>query len=182
MSNSSAEKIKSLTAAQRIEQLEQMMAMVEVAIKQLANSQTSLAQSIKILNDKIDAMVTASSSGQQITHELLSDIMMENNVLELKAKLQEALDSGQLVPAETLDKDGFFVGREIDSKTGNVVNKRVQMLVSSLVPDVREKLIGKKVGDVIKFGEDKLDLEIEEVYRAVLTRQAGEQTQKDASS
>jgi hypothetical protein len=173
------EKLSNLTAAQRIEAIENMIVGLDTAVRQLANSLTTISQALKMLGSKVDAIVTASGSGSPITDEVLSRIMTENNALELKARLNELIQQGRLSSAEELTEQGFFVGREIDSETGEVVNPRIQMAVASLAKDVRDMLIGKKVGDVISFGEGKLSLELEEVY--VINGFSSEE-QKESSS
>lgn len=158
------EKLTNLTAAQRIEALENMVVGLDTAVRQLANSMTTISQALKLLGNKVDAIVTASGSGTPITDEVLSQIMTENNALELKSRLNDLIQQGRLSPAEELSDQGFFVGREVDAETGEVANPRVQMAVAALAKDVRDALIGKKVGELVSFGEGRLSLELEEIY------------------
>lgn len=158
------EKLTNLTAAQRIEALENMVIGLDTAIRQIVNNMTNISEALKLLGNKVGAIVTASGSGSPITDEVISQIMTENRVLELKSKLNDLIQQGRLSPSEELSENSFFVGREIDAETGEVVNLRVQTAVAALAKDVRDALIGKKVGDLVSFGKDKLSLEIEEIY------------------
>ena len=52
----------------------------------LASDTQTLKEAIKLLGNKIDAIVKATMAGEDLNDEVLSRIMVENNVTELKSE------------------------------------------------------------------------------------------------
>ena len=73
------------------------------------------------------------------------------------------VDAGQIKEAEEATDNSLIVARELN-KNGTVENPRIQFLTSRLVEELQNKFVGKKVGELVKADEDKLDLEIMEIY------------------
>jgi hypothetical protein len=89
--------------------------------------------------------------------------MKENS---LKERVTEMLQQGSIEPVDTVGEDSLIVSREL-SKEGKVENPRLQFLVGRLVDELRSKFVGKKVGDLIQGEENKLDIEIMEIYNLI---------------
>lgn len=158
------------TASQRIEDMERgLMALYQTA-DNMARDMMTIKEAIKLLGNKLDAVVKAANRGEQMTDEVISKIMVENNVEELKNKVQDLVNQGVLVAAEEVTANSFIVGREIDAD-GKVQNPRMQFVVSALAENVRAKFPGAKAGQTLELEEGKWKFEVQEVY-AIQTPQA----------
>jgi len=167
MSNQQSDK---RTAAQRIDDMERgLMALYQTA-DNMARDLMTVKEAIKLLGNKLDAVVKASNRGEQLNDDVISKIMVENNIEELKSKVTDLVNQGILVASEEVGEQSFVVGREID-ENGEVKNPRMQFVVSALNQDVRSKFPGAKVGQTLDLQEGKWKFEIQEAY-AIQTPQA----------
>lgn len=152
------------SASQRIEELEvavgQLYSVSDFMVKDL----TTLKNAIKLLNNKVSAMVEATRSGKDLTDEVLDSIMIENNVKELDSKVKEMITNGIVSSEESVSENSFIVGSESD-ENGKVVNPRIQFAIKALNQNFQEKLIGKKPGETVSFEENKLTFKILESYK-----------------
>jgi hypothetical protein len=162
---------KKLNAAQRLESLEKAMVLMDKTIHELYKSIEGLRLAGKTLSNKVDSIISASSQGQQVNDDVVNKIMTENNVQELKQRIESLKASGQLAQGEEINELSLMVLREVDPDTGEVANPRVQIAYQLLAESTKELLKGKKSGDVIAMGEDKLNLEVLEVYNIVVPEQ-----------
>jgi uncharacterized coiled-coil protein SlyX len=162
---------KKLNAAQRLESLEKAMVLMDKTIHELYKSIEGLRLAGKTLSNKVDSIISASSQGQQVNDDVVNKIMTENNVQELKQRIESLKASGQLAQGEEINELSLMVLREVDPDTGEVANPRVQIAYQLLAESTKELLKGKKAGDVIAMGEDKLNLEVLEVYNIVVPEQ-----------
>jgi hypothetical protein len=162
---------KKLNAAQRLESLEKAMVLMDKTIHELYKSVEKLRLAGKTLSNKVDSIISASSQGQQINDDVVNKIMTENNVQELKQRIESLKASGQLVQGEEINELSLMVLREVDPDTGEVANPRVQIAYQLLAESTKELLKGKKAGDVIAMGENKFNLEVLEVYNIVVPEQ-----------
>lgn len=166
------------TASQRIEDMERgLMALYQTA-DNMARDMMTIKEAIKLLGNKLDAVVKATSRGEQLTDEVISKIMVENNVEELKNKVQDLVNQGVLVAAEEVTTNSFIVGREIDAD-GKVQNPRMQFVVSALAENVRSKFPGAKAGQTLELEEGKWKFEVQEVY-SIQTPQAPQAEAQEA--
>lgn len=167
MSNQQSDK---RTAAQRIDDMERgLMALYQTA-DNMARDLMTVKEAIKLLGNKLDAVVKASNRGEQLNDDVISKIMVENNIEELKSKVTDLVNQGILVASEEVGEQSFVVGREID-ENGEVKNPRMQFVVSALNQDVRSKFPGAKVGQTLDLQEGKWKFEIQEAY-SIQTPQA----------
>lgn len=158
------------TAVQRIDDLERGLMGMFQAGDNLARDTMTLKEAIKLLGNKVDAIVKATMAGEDLNDQVLSRIMVENNVTELKNKVSQLIASGTLAPSENpVDEKTFIVGREVD-QDGTVLNPRLQFVLNSLKEELREKIKGKKVGESVQFQEGKLNFEIQETYEIVVPK------------
>lgn len=155
------------TAVQRIDDLENgLMGLYRVA-DSFAKDIGTLKEAIKLLGNKVDAIVKATMAGEDLNDDVLTRIMVENNVADLKNKVDQLVMAGTLVATTgAITENDFIVGQEVDD-SGKVVNPRLQFVLSALQPELRDKIKGAKVGDSITFQEGKLKLEIKEAYSIV---------------
>jgi hypothetical protein len=171
------------TASQRIDDMERgLMALYQTA-DNMARDMQIIKEAIKLLGNKLDSVVKASSQGLQLNDEVISKIMVDNNIEELASKVTDLVAKGVLEKSEEVTSNSFVVGREID-KDGKIANPRMQFVVSALAPQVKDKFPGKKAGDILTLEEDKWKFEIQEVYNIIVPTapQATEEAAPQADS
>ncbi len=153
-------------ASERIADLERAIMACFQTMDNMTRDILSIKEAIKLLGNKVDSIVKASERGQPLNDDILSKIMVENNVAELKEKVTGLLAQGILAPQEVVDDNSFLVGREVND-SGEVVNPRLQFTLQALQEDMRAKIKGSKPGDVISLQEGKLKFEVLETYSVV---------------
>jgi len=162
------------TASQRIDDMERgLMALYQTA-DNMARDLMTIKEAIKLLGNKLDSVVKASNRGEKLTDETIAAIMVENNVEELKQKVQNLVTSGALVTAEEIGPNSFVVGREV-AADGTVQNPRLQFVVSALQPEIKDKFPGRKAGERIELQEGKWAFEVLEVYNIQTPQEAPQQ-------
>jgi hypothetical protein len=159
---------KKLNAAQRLESIEKAMVLVDKTIHELFKNIENLRLAGKTLSNKVDSIVAASAQGQQINDDVINKIMIENNVQELKERIEKLKASNQILEGSEINDMSLMVLREIDPDTNEVANPRIQIAFQLLADPTKDLLRGKKAGDIIAMGENKLNLEVLEVYSIVV--------------
>lgn len=171
---------KQRNASQRLDDLERgLMALYHTA-DNMARDIMTIKEAIKLLGNKLDAVVKASSRGENLNDEVIAKIMVENNVEELKQKVTNLVNQGVLVAAEEISLNSFVVGKEIGDD-GSVANPRMQFVVSALQPEVRDKFPGAKVGQTLDLQEGKWKFTVDEIY-AIVTPQAPEAVTEESAT
>lgn len=151
------------TAAQRLEDLERGIMEAYRVLDNVVRDLMTIKDAIKLLGNKTDAIAKASLRGQPLSDENLTNIMVETNVAELKAKADDLVNRGFLKASEEVDEKSFVVGREIDNE-GKVANPRLQFAYTAVPAATQEKLKGTKSGDIVAFSERQWKFEVLEVY------------------
>jgi len=155
------------SATERLEDLENLTQRVIQAIQPLESSLRDIAglrEALKLLNNKLDAVVKSVNAGGPITDDGISKYMVENNVKELTSRVEGMVSQGMLVATDTVSKESFVVVNEADA-SGTIVNPRMQFLLSALDnEEVRTKLEGAKTGDNIFIGDKGASINILEAY------------------
>ena len=161
------------TATERLEDLEGAMSQVGQALSSLdplIRDLGGVKEALKLLNNKLDAVVKAISAGSPLTDETLNKLMTTANAEELAAKVAAMVAQGLLVASDTVTNDSFVVINEADA-AGTVVNPRMQFLVSALqIEEVRTKLGGSKVGDNIPVGDKGASINVLESYTIAIPK------------
>jgi hypothetical protein len=164
------------TATERLEVLENTVNNIIQAVQPLANMSQdlmSLREAVKLLNNKLDAVVKCLNTGTQLTDENLGQVMTENNARDLQDKVTKMVSDGLLASTDTIGKDSFVVINEQD-ESGKIINPRMQFLLSALQNDeIRGKLEGAKTGTNIPVGDKGGSLNVLEAYN-IVTPQAPE--------
>lgn len=151
------------TATQRLEDAEQVLLQAIQTINMQSRDILTLKDAVKLLGNKLDAIVKASVGGEPLNDEVLSRIMVENNIEELKQKIVNLVNAGALTASEVTTETSFIVGEETD-EFDEVVNPRLQFAVTALNPEARIKVLGAKAGDTVSFGDNTRGLRLLEVY------------------
>jgi len=152
------------TAVQRIEDLERGVMGMFQSGDMMGRDLMTCKEAIKLLGNKIDAIVKAIQRGGELNDDVIGNIMVENNVTELKTRVDQLIAAGTLVATtEPVGDDNFVVGREVDD-TGKVLNPRLQFVLGALQEELRNKIKGAKTGDTVEFQEGKVKFELQEAY------------------
>ena len=171
------------TATERLELLENTVNSIIQAVQPLGNMSQDLMglrEAVKLLNNKLDAVVKSINAGTQLTDEILGQIMTETNAKELEGRVTKMVSDGLLASTDTVGKDSFVVINEQD-ESGKIVNPRMQFLLSALQNDeIRGKLEGAKTGTNIPVGDKGGSLNVLEAYN-IVTPQAQEAPAPDAT-
>ena len=152
------------TATQRLEDLENGLMTIYQTLDAVARDVLASKEAIKLLNNKLDAIVKATNSGSQLTDEVLSEIMVQNNIDDLKQKVTNLLNAGFLVSQEAVELNSFIVGRDVKDD-GSVINPRIQFALRAIEDEaIRNKLLGAKAGDTLTLEEGKAMFQVMETY------------------
>jgi hypothetical protein len=154
------------TATQRIEDLERAVMSLYNTADNMARDLMTIKDAIKLLGNKSDATIKAINRGGEVNDEVVGNIMVENNIEELKEKVATLVTQGILTASDEVNESSFIVGRDV-AQDGKVINPRIQFSFggADLPAETKEKLKGAKVGDVVDFGPEKAKFEVQEVYR-----------------
>lgn len=161
------------TATERLEQLESMQGNIIQALQPLqvvVNQVETLKETVSLLNKKLNAIVEVLNTNLNagLTNELLDQIMIRNNVAELKGKVEKMVSDGLLQATESVGAESFIAVSE-SSASGQLVNPRMQFLLSSIPSeDIRKKLEGAKVGDIVIVNERGDSVTILESYNVLM--------------
>lgn len=161
------------TATQRLGDLERALMALYQTADNMARDIGTIKDALKLLGNKVDAMVKATQRGEFMDDAVLTKIMIENNIEELKNKVDQLISQGFLAKNEEVTANSFIVGREVDEK-GEVANPRLQFALSALAEPVRLKILGAKPGQLLELQEGKLKFEVLESYTIQTPKQPEE--------
>jgi hypothetical protein len=157
------------TASQKISDLENVVMGLYQTVQNMTKDLAELKNNARLTNNKIASIIKASSSGEQVSDEVISRLMVENNVEELKLKVTNLVGQGVLESEQEVGEDSFVVGSELD-ESGTVVNPRLQFALKALSAELAEKIKGSKPGDVLNLEEGKMKLKVLETYKIVIPK------------
>ena len=153
------------SATQKIGDLENAMIAVYQTLDNMARDLNTAKEAIKLLGNKVDSIVKATVAGEPLSDDVISRIMVENNIEELKNKLKIMVAQGILAASEQVAEDSFLVGSDVN-EAGEVVNPRLQFALYAIrPPELQQKFLGAKVGDVLNLQEGKLKFKVSEIYQ-----------------
>jgi FKBP-type peptidyl-prolyl cis-trans isomerase (trigger factor) len=139
---------------------------MELILYNIARENEILKDALQLLHEKLDAVITLQNRGLPLIDSNINEAVVEMKVNSLKERVDEMLKQGAIKTTDTVGEDSLIVSREL-SKEGKVENPRLQFLVGRLIDELKSKFVGKKVGDLVQGEENKLDIEIMEVYDLV---------------
>lgn len=150
---------KQRSATERLADLEQAMMSLYQTIDNMARDLLTVKEAIKLLGNKTSSIAKVGG----FSDEAISAVMIENNVADLKAKVDDLIAQGLLVAEAIVTENSFVVGRESDD-TGKVINPRIQFVVSALSDELKAKFAGAGTGQTLDLQEGKLKFEVLESY------------------
>ena len=149
---------------------------LEMLLFNLSRENEILKDALQLLNEKQLSIIALSNEGAALSDENINNKVTTLKESALKEKLDTELRAGNIEETGVVGEDSILVGREL-SEDGTVENPRIQFLVGRLIPELKDKFVGKKVGDLIKGNEGKLNIEIMEIYNFTETELAPEETE-----
>jgi vacuolar-type H+-ATPase subunit I/STV1 len=150
---------QSLSTARRVGEM-------EMIIFNLARENDILREAVQLLDEKLNSTIELIAEGKALTNENINEKAVELKEKLLKQKVDESLANGRIELTEVVGDNSFVVARELDDN-GQVINPRIQFLTAKLVPELKDKIVGKQTGELVKTEEGKLSLELMEIYNFV---------------
>ena len=171
----SKEKLETLTeqalnTARRISEM-------ELIVFNIARENEILRNALQLIHEKLEAVISLQNNNQSLTNENINEAVVKMKEASLKEKIDAMVKEGTIELADTVGEDSLIVSREL-SKEGKVENPRLQFLVGRLVDELKNKFLNKKVGDLIVGEDNKLDIEIMEIYNLVAKPMTSENNQE----
>jgi hypothetical protein len=154
---------QTVTAAQRIEMLEKTTSTIRKMIELMAEEMDKIQQSQVALAKRLEATLKVAGSESGLSENSVNEFVINEQVKEYKEKVDILISQGVMTATEEVGDNSFVVGKEL-TKEGEVVSPRTQASTKSLPEEVAKALLGKKVGDLVSFGDEKLAFQIDEVY------------------
>jgi hypothetical protein len=152
------------TATQKIADLEQAAMSLFNVNDNFSRDLMNLKEAIKLLDKKVNAVVQATTAGEALSDEVLTRIMIQNEVEELTRKLERMVTLGALSPETTVSENSFVVGCELDDE-GKIHNPRMQFALKALPKEIQDKIVGAQAGDTLRLAEKKLRFRVLESYK-----------------
>ena len=160
-------KKEELTAVQRLARLEDSVYTLDQAIGGLSQVLDVVRHATRLLGRKLDAVVTLGEKNIAITNDSINFQMEEQTIQEMKDMITEFKTKGTLVDSETITPETLVVCRESNADTGKVTKQRLQFPFQDVADEMKPILLGKTVGDILRFDSKPFDVEILEIYRIV---------------
>lgn len=160
------------TASQRIDDLERAVMSQFQVLNNMSRDNTLMKNAMKLMDNKMKAMMKASLAAEPMSEENVSKYMKEMEIAELTEKVTNLIEQGFLVAQDVIEEGTFIVGSEnepdlADGTPGKVVHSRLQFNLQSLDQEIQEKLKGAKKGGTVVFKDDALVFKVLEVYKIV---------------
>jgi bisphosphoglycerate-dependent phosphoglycerate mutase len=154
---------KTVTAAQRIEMMETTTSTLKRMIEVIAEEMDKIQQAQIALAKRLEATLKVAGEDGGLNEDRVNEFVVNQQVKEYKEKVDLLISQGVMMATEKIGDNSFVVGKEL-TKEGEVVSPRTQASTRSLPEEVAKALFGKKVGDLVSFGDEKLAFQIDEVY------------------
>ena len=140
---------------------------MEMILFNLSRENEILKDALQLLHEKLESVIALANEGKTLSNENINEKVVLLKEQSLKDKVQDLVYAGQIESSEEVTDNSLVVARELN-KNGTVENPRIQFLTSRLIEELQNKFVGKKVGELVKGEEDKLDLEIMEIYNITI--------------
>jgi len=166
MKMANEEKKDNRSASERIGDLENAVMSLYQTVDNLARDTMTIKEAIKLLGNKTDSIIKVSVSGEPVNDDNVTKAMVQNNVEELARKVESMVAQGILVATDQTAPDSFIVGSELD-QDNKTINPRLQFALYSFAnkPEIQNKLLGSRPGDILTLEEGKLKFNVQEVYQ-----------------
>jgi hypothetical protein len=139
---------------------------MELILYNIARENEILKDALQLLHEKLDAVISLQNRELPLSEGNINEVVVEMKVNSLKERVDQMLQQGAIKVTDVVGEDSLIVSRELN-KEGKVENPRLQFLVGRLIDELKSRFVGKKTGDLIQGEENKLDIEIMEIYDLV---------------
>jgi|GEM_PF-4485135 len=157
-----------MTGLDRLARLEQVTYLLDDAMQKVIRELQITKSGASIVGKKNDSLISLLSKGVPISLEVVLADVEAGFIQESINFLQERKDAGILVDTNEIEKDSLIVARELKMETGEVTRSRLQFPWSAVADGkIAADLLGKKVGDILKFSDNVFENEILEIYKIV---------------
>ena len=153
MSDQKEQPKKQRNASERLADLENASLQLFHLNNTIAKDILVIKEALKLLDNKVNAITKASNGGEELTDEVLTRIMVENDMAVLAQRVSDMVSEGMLVAEENVSENSFIVGRELDA-TDKVIHQRLQFALKMVKPEHQAKVLGAKVGDTVDIEEN----------------------------
>jgi len=164
---------KKVKASEKLSMLEEKYMVVgrrvgemELILYNISRENEILKDALQLIHEKLEAVISLSNDGAVLTSDNINDKVTSLKEQDLKNKVDQMLEKGAIETTEEIGENSFVVSRELN-KEGQVINPRLQFLTSRLSEELQSKFVGKRAGDLVVGEEDRLDIEIAEIYNFV---------------
>ena len=145
-----------------INDLIQALQEILVSTNQVGRRIDRLEQNLSMLSARQGVIVKLASSGTLNEENYVNEVVRLKTE-SLKAEVDYMVKSGALVASEgPVEASDYLVTEELDADE-KVVNPRAQFGLETMTEEVKNKVVGAKLGDVIKMS-DEYSLRILEIY------------------
>lgn len=179
MSKTTEETVVHRNSKDRLDTLEKQVVALTQSVNALVDANQTLTLQVANLGHSLGlvsnrsstvraelaALVQIIAENKPITLENIKEKVVSATVESLKSDVEKLVQEKILMPTEDVADDSYVVGKQV--MDGKVVNERIQFLLSSLDQDMQMKILSKKAGETVIFGEGQPDLYIMEVYKDV---------------
>lgn len=136
---------------------------MEMILYNLSRESEILRDALQLMHDKLEAVVALSNGGKPLTNENINETVTSLKEQSLKDRVTSMEESGHIAPVDVVGSESLIISRELD-EGGTVVNPRLQFMVGRLNDVLKSKFVGRGTGDLVPGEENKLDIEIMEIY------------------
>ena len=151
--------------SQKIEDLERAVIGLYETMNNIARDLAVVKEGLKLLGQKANAIIRVGTKGFSLNADTVNEEMTQITIEEMKGIVETLVSQGVLSASNVITENSFIVGRDLLHSDQTVVaNPRLQFAMAGIPEDIRPKLVGSKVGDILQISEGKDFLEIMEVY------------------
>lgn len=151
---------------------------LELLLFNLSRETEVLRDALQLIHEKQEVVIGLINDGKDLSLDNINEKAIELKALSLKDRVDQGLKEGKIIAVDEVTEKSLIISRELD-QDGTVANPRLQFALEKLIPEIKEKFVGKKVGELVKTEDGKYDIEIMEIYDFV--DQTEEATTEEAS-
>lgn len=154
---------KPKTILERVQNLESNVQSIAQAFGQVDEQRQTLQEVIEVLQTTLDELGNDLTGRVQKRIEDKREAASQARDARAAEAVAKMAKDGTLVATDVVEADSFLVGRILGAD-GTVVAAQVQGVLSTFPPTMRDKLVGKTVGEATE-DQDGSKFELLELYK-----------------
>lgn len=140
---------------------------LRTVLMKVADLEVTQEQALKKVSDDLKALKGTLVDSNPNLSEMIREKAIENKVNELTNALDLMKTQGHIKEGNgEITEKSFLVLQEF-GPAGEIISARTQVILAGLEEEVKNSLLGKKVGETIGLGDGKATVSIQEVYEIV---------------